>query len=40
MSASKKKKSMAEKAIDKTANSAFNTIGRKIGNSIFKGLFK
>lgn len=36
----KKKKTMADKAVEKTANSAFNTLGRKIGNSIFKGLFK
>ncbi len=36
----KKKKSKAEKAADKVTNSAMNTLGRKIGNSIFKGLFK
>ena len=35
----KKKKSKAEKAADKMTNSAMNTIGRKIGNSIFK-MFK
>ena len=35
----KKKKSKAEKAADKMTNSAMNTIGRKIGNSIFN-LFK
>lgn len=37
---SKKKKSSAEKAVTKVTNSALNTLGRKIGNSIFKGLFK
>ena len=36
----RKKKSNLEKASDKITNSALNTIGRKIGNSIFKGLFK
>ena len=36
----KKKKSKAEKAADKVTNSAMNTLGRKIGNSLFKGLFK
>ena len=39
-SSTKKKKSKAEKAVDKATNSAMNTLGRKIGNSIFKGLFK
>jgi len=39
-SSTKKKKSKAEKAADKVTNSAMNTLGRKIGNSIFKGLFK
>lgn len=34
------RKSAAEKAVTKVANSAMNTIGRKIGNAIFKGLFK
>ena len=29
-----------EKAIDKFTNSAISTLGRKIGNSIFKKLFK
>lgn len=33
---SKQKKSKSEKALDKMTNSAMNTIGRKIGNSIFK----
>jgi len=36
----KKKKSSIEKATNKVTNSALNTLGRKIGNSIFKGLFK
>lgn len=36
----KRKKSNAEKAVTKVTNSALNTLGRKIGNSIFKGLFK
>ncbi len=36
----KAKKSGAEKAVNKVTNSALNTLGRKIGNSIFKGLFK
>ena len=36
----KKKPSKIEKAIDKFTNSAISTIGRKIGNSIFKKLFK
>ena len=36
----KQKKSFAEKAIEKTANSALSTIGRKIGNSLFKGFYK
>ena len=34
------KKSAAEKAFTKTTNSALNTFGRKIGNEIFKKLFK
>ena len=34
------KKSKLEKATDRVTNTALNTIGRKIGNSIFKGLFK
>ena len=38
-SSKKKKKSKAEKAADKMTNSVMNTIGRKIGNSIFN-LFK
>lgn len=37
---SKKKKSSAQKAVTKVTNSALNTLGKKIGNSIFKGLFK
>lgn len=37
---SKQKKTKAEKAVTKVTNSALNTLGRKIGNSIFKGLFK
>lgn len=37
---SKKKKSSIEKSTNKVTNSALNTLGRKIGNSIFKGLFK
>ncbi len=36
----KKKKTASEKAAEKVTNSAMNTLGRKIGNSIFKGLFK
>lgn len=36
----KKKKSGLEKAADKVTNSAMSTIGRKLGNSIFKNLFK
>ena len=36
----KQKKSAAEKAFEKTANAALGTIGRKIGNSLFKGFFK
>lgn len=36
----KKKPSKIEKAIDKFTNSAISTLGRKIGNSIFKKLFK
>lgn len=34
------KKSSVEKATTKVTNSALNTFGRKLGNSIFKGLFK
>ncbi len=30
----------SNKIVDRTINSAASTIGRKIGNSIFKGLFK
>ena len=36
----KKKKSKAEKTMDKFTNSIVSTLGRKIGNSIFKNLFK
>ena len=36
----KKKTSAAEKAFTKTTNSALNTFGRKIGNEVFKKLFK
>lgn len=36
----KKKPSKVEKAVDKFTNSAISTLGRKIGNSIFKKLFK
>lgn len=36
----KQKKSELEKAMTKVTNSTLNTLGRKIGNSIFKGLFK
>ena len=36
----KKKKSAAEKAATKITNQALNTIGRKIGNSVFNKLFK
>jgi hypothetical protein len=36
----RKKKSSLQKATTKVTNSALNTIGRKIGNSIIKGLFK
>ena len=40
-STSKKKgKSTAEKMITKTTNSALNSIGRKLGNDIYKMLFK
>ena len=39
-SGGKQKKSAAEKAFEKTANAALGTIGRKIGNSLFKGFFK
>ena len=34
------KKSKLEKATDRVTNTALNTVGRRIGNSIFKGLFK
>ena len=34
------KKTQLEKATTKVTNSALNTFGRKLGNSIFKGLFK
>lgn len=34
------RKSKLEKATTRVTNTALNTIGRKIGNSIFKGLFK
>lgn len=34
------KKSKSSKVVDRTINSAASTIGRKIGNQIFKGLFK
>lgn len=37
---STKKTSKTNKVVDRTINSAANTIGRKIGNQIFKGLFK
>ena len=33
-------KSKSSKIVDRTINSAASTIGRKIGNQIFKGLFK
>ncbi|MBQ9314410.1 MAG: DUF853 family protein [Clostridia bacterium] len=36
----KTKKSAAEKAFERTANSALSTIGRKLGNEIIKKLFK
>ncbi len=36
----KQKKTAAEKAFEKTANAALGTIGRKLGNAIFKGFFK
>ena len=36
----KKTKSKMEKAEERITNSAMNTLGKKIGNSIFKGLFK
>lgn len=39
-SGGKQKKTAAEKAFEKTANAALGTIGRKIGNSLFKGFFK
>ena len=34
------KKSKIEKATDRVTNTALNTVGRRIGNSIFKRLFK
>ena len=34
------KKSRSSKVVDRTISSAASTIGRKIGNQIFKGLFK
>ena len=34
------KKTRSSKVVDQTINSAASTIGRKIGNQIFKGLFK
>ena len=34
------KKTKSNKVVDRTINSAASTIGRKIGNQIFKGLFK
>ena len=34
------KKSTSSKIVDRTINSAASTLGRKIGNQIFKGLFK
>ena len=37
---SKQKKSGAEKAFQKATNSAINSFGRKLGNEIFKKLFK
>ena len=40
ISGGKQKKTAAEKAIEKTANAALGTIGRKLGNAIFKGFFK
>ena len=39
-SSSKPKKSGAEKAFQKATNSAINSFGRKLGNEIFKKLFK
>ncbi|MBR1654289.1 MAG: DUF853 family protein [Clostridia bacterium] len=36
----KKKKSIAEKAFTKTTNSALTTLGRKIGNGLYKMFFK
>lgn len=36
----KTKKSKVEKAATRVANSTLNTLGRKIGNSLFKSLFK
>ncbi len=37
---SNQKKTRSSKIVDRTINSAASTIGRKIGNQIFKGLFK
>ena len=39
-SKSKTKKSAAEKAFERTTNSALSTIGRKLGNELFKKFFK
>lgn len=36
----KKKKTNTEKAVNKITNQTLNTIGRKLGNTIFKKLFK
>lgn len=36
----KEKPSKAEKALNKVTNSALNTVGRRIGNSLFKNIFK
>ena len=36
----KTKKSAAEKAFERTANSALSTIGRKLGNELIKKFFK
>ena len=36
---SKKEKSAVEKVVEKTANSALSTIGRKLGTSIINGIF-
>lgn len=34
------KKTKSNKVVDRTINSAASTIGRKLGNQLFKGLFK